>query len=351
MFGAKFNSGIWLTKITRTQADLTRHRITARKVFELLDGIDRGLAPQRVIIKTLDYLGRRADPDYSIARMLITRLLPWDPIKSDVSQLPAVELFLFTHEKDLAILPLAMSAACTATENPIFKINVVAPEYLREQINTLCVTFEFDAHFISDEYLLNKYLLDSWSTIPNVPKMEILKLLTGLETDSGYSLAIDGDTLLLRKRTWVTSQYQTLVVAQEYLQRHTQFNSRVLRIPNCKAVGFVAHHQLISKKTIEDFLTPEYNISSLAADISKSFSMYLTNADPFPSEWQLVGDITLKSKDKTARLAKFSNYGLSRDDLIWDIDNVHNRDQVEVVLNEMRAVAPSLGSLSLHRYK
>lgn len=326
-------------------------RRTLRKLLEFLDGIDRAFLPQNVLIKVLNLLSKRSDPDSSKLRLLVTRLFPWNPLSKVDSDLPSIDIYIFTHKKDLELLPFALSGALTSSSNPINTLNVVAPASLEIEILEVFQKFQFHSKFISDESLFEKHLGQDGSTLPGVPKMEILKLLSALDSPSGISLLIDGDTWLLRKRTWVTVDARILILAQEYLKRHRLFNSEVLGIDTDKGLGFVSHHQLAEKRILQVWLAQVGGIEILAQKIVETYGSYNNSDLAFPSEWQLIGALTVHDVVKKTQIAKFSNYGISRDLLKWKMDDAHNSDDVENLLEKIRRSAPKLGSLSLHRYK
>jgi hypothetical protein len=341
----------WFVMLSKPGTRMPYSRRTFRKLLEFLDRFDHAFLPQNLLIKVLDLVSKKSDPDSSWIRLLVTRLFPWNPLNNDDSDLPSIDIFIFTHKKDLELLPFAISGALSSSKNPIKTLNVVAPASLKLEILEVFQMFQFQSNFLSDESLFKKYLDRDGGDLPGVPKMEILKLLSALDSPSGIALLIDGDTWLLRKRTWVTVNARILVLAQEYLKRHRLFNSEVVGIDTDKGLGFVSHHQVVETRILQDWLEHRGGIEIIAQKIVKCYGTFDRSGSAFPSEWQLIGALTIHDAEKKTHIAKFSNYGMSRDLLRWKMEDAHNSKDIENLLENIRRAAPRIGSLSLHRYK
>jgi hypothetical protein len=285
-----------------------------------------------------------------VARNVSTRLLPWDPLsKSNAS---TIDIFILTSSKDLSILPYSIFFATNSTSNAIGNLYVVAPSVLESEIRKLLGKTSIKYHFLSDESLVAEYLNDVNQGITGTPKMEILKYLCALKSKSGNALVIDGDTLLIRKRNWVSNETQIIPVAQEYLERHIDFSTQVIHKLNRSGLGFITHHQLIRKSFLIDMLNEAGGMDNLAIIFQQTFVDFKRGTSrAYPSEWQLYGDWLSTKYQTQVRYCLFSNIGMAREEFLaansvflTDLPGLHK-------LHERLNSIKGLGSISLHSYK
>lgn len=341
----------WLGALAKEGVELSRIRKFRRFPLELLDKLELNDSTliHKLALAALKMSGNTAKAESSKSRLLLTRFLPVDPLYRE-SQSP-IDLYLLTHTKDVDILPTSLVAAQLSIKKNLQNVYVVGPQEIRATIMEIIERLNLKASYISDEDLLNDFLGKSWETMPRVPRMEMLKILCGLHSRTGKCLVVDGDTVLLRQRTWASQSRTILIVAQEYLLRHLNFNEMILGQKQTSGLGFVAHHQVLDTEELLILVQESDGISALASRFDESYKKYNTDNNVFPSEWQLIGDLRIKSNARNVAFAKFSNYGVSRDAIKWRFATTDTYVEVVKKISELRISCPGLYSLSLHRYK
>jgi len=341
----------WLSGLTAEDADISLIRKVRRYPLELLDKLEMDGANfiPRLALAALKATGSSAKAETSKVRLLLTRLLPVDPL-SKQTQSP-IDLYLLTHNKDLEILPTSLLAAQLSIKENLQSIFIIGPQEIKSMVDEIIGNLNLYANFISDEELLTKYLDESWKTMSSVPRMEVLKILCGLHSTAGISLVVDGDTILLRKRIWASRHKTLLIVAQEYLLRHLNFNEIILGEKQLSGLGFVAHHQVLVADELQILVKSGDGIVTLATKFQDSYKNFTSENNIFPSEWQLIGDLRIKENPRNIAYAKFSNYGISRDSIRWDFAVTDTYEEVVQKISELKRACPGLYSLSLHRYK
>ena len=347
---ANLNSS-WLRGLTAEDQQVSLSHKIRRFPLEFLDKIE--VRNAKVIPKLALYLlklqGSSPKAERSILRLILTRLLPVDPLFNE-KQSP-IDLYLLTHPKDVEILPTSLAAAQMSVRENLQGVFVIGPDEMRSNVTEIFRTLDSPASFISDEEILTKYLGDFWESMPTVPRMEVLKLLCGIHSKSGTALVLDGDTVLLRERTWSSDSRKILILAQEYLIRHLNFNEQILNEKPQSGLGFVAHHQVVIADEVKMLAEKTDGLLGIANKFQDSYVNYTPQNNIFPSEWQLIGDFRITLSPKETLIAKFSNYGISRDSIKWRLTSADTRELVEKRIAEMRDACPGLFSLSLHRYK
>jgi hypothetical protein len=341
----------WLGGLAAEEAEISLVRKFRRFPLEFLDKLelnDAILIP-KMALGALKISGNTAKAETSKFRLLLTRLLPVNPLYKE-TQSP-IDLYLLTHNKDVDILPTSLLAAQFSIKENLQDIVVIGPQEIEVTVMEIIERLNLKANFISDEEILTEYLDKSWKTMTSVPRMEVLKILCGLHSKTGKALVVDGDTILLRERTWTSQSRSLLIVAQEYLLRHLNFNELILGQKQSLGLGFVAHHQVLITDELQTLVQNSNGISVLASKFQESYENYNSENNVFPSEWQLIGDLRIEMNPENLAYAKFSNYGVSRDAIKWNFAAADTHADVVKKISELKRTCPGLYSLSLHRYK
>jgi hypothetical protein len=349
----KADFSTWETLLVGNSSKFSTLRKSRRIILQLLDKKShKRLQADPLALQILRLASYFSGAERLWARFLLTRLLPFDPLK-DAPQ--PLEIFIFTSRKDLEILPLAIVGASESHVGEITAITIVHPQSIQQEV---CAILDSLSDLAvpclqkSDEVLLGQYHLSSSSFAKGNIKMEVVKIIAALESSEESSLLIDGDTVLLKKRNWVTSSNYLLMVAQEYSNSHISYNLRILDQFQKTGLGFVTHHQLIKKKNVSHLVSQFDGISGLAQSFEKSAeAFYLEGAPEFPSEWQLIGDFQLKQDSRAVHLVNFSNLGISRSKLHSLFGQPLHIEDLQKKLNYLRNTAKGLGSVSFHQYK
>lgn len=286
----------------------------------------------------------------NLIRNICTRILPWDPLTT--LHASEIDIFILTSSKDLSLLPYSIYFAIKSSLNPIINLQIVAPKDLESKINVLLEDLPFDYQILSDETLISNYLEPENQNISGTPKMEILKFLCALHSSSGNALVVDGDTLLVKGRNWVSDEVTVISVAQEYLKRHIEFSKAMIRDFNQTGLGFITHHQLIRKDYLKSLLIEVGGIDQLVHRFERTYNEFNLHANhAYPSEWQLYGDWVSTRYVKKVRYCNFSNVGMPRE--VFISSNVNPLEDLSSLdrLREKLTSIKGLGSISLHAYK
>lgn len=340
----------WEERITGNSLGLTATQKVRRLILERIDNFNAiNIKLDKFINCTLFLLSKLPHPERSKIRHLLTRLYP-TPMLNDVPE--ELEIFIFTSAKDLEVLELSILGALQSSKNRVTSLTVVAPSNLELQIQKVLLGIEkiTSLKFLSDEVLLAEYNFDTFKFIrPNI-KMEILKVLAVLSSNCQAALVIDGDTILLKERVWVTKNKQIVLVAQEYTPSHIKFNKKLLRNYRSNGLGFVTHHQIIRRSHLEELISEKNDLLDFVRDFNKSATdYYLYSGQEFPSEWQLFGDFLINRHPGSVALSSFKNLGLSRKKVSFFSGNSDRNAGAE--LARIKQVVPNLASLSFHDYK
>ena len=140
--------------------------------------------------------------------------------------------------------------------------------------------------------------------------MEIIKIMAALKSSTRFALLVDGDTLLLRQRNWVSKNGIIVIVAQEYLKRQIRFNFKKHNLTENQGLGFVTHHQIVDRDLLFKFVSEYGGIHRLTKEFLDSFAHSENYTDIFPSEWQLFADLNLSLSARKVYLCKFANLGV-----------------------------------------
>jgi hypothetical protein len=286
-----------------------------------------------------------------IPRHILSRLYPFDPLRKRPPS--PISVAVLTSEKDLEILPYTISGLKYAVTNSIFGLQIVCPEKIRQRVEETLKELTFSQNIeisvLTDEEILSHVNLENFNFVSSVAKMELLKLLIGYASEYPI-LVLDGDTLLLRARNWISGKDQISPVAQEYFVGHVNFSLRTLDLQEGSGLGYVTHHALFVSEQVRKIIEATGGVERLATEINNGIKKGWGDHGEFPSEWQLYGDSCGMSEAFMKRYpANFSNIGIDRK-LLKLQAHPSEKDCLKL-LSRIKVAAPALGSISLHDYK
>jgi hypothetical protein len=339
----------WNSKIGGEHRGLNISR--RRRALELIEAFVE-LSPisfSWIALKYLKFESKFKFTERSFLRLIFSRFFKFNPI--GVSE-KGYYLVFFCSEKDLDVLPFSIVSARLNTSG-FDQIYVIAPERIRERIQSISVQVNESQNisFLSDEYLLEKYLAESSSRLAGATKMQMLKIVSLFEINSDFAMLIDADTIILRKRAWVDESRFIIQVGQEYLLRHQKFNDLYLKGLCNIGIGFVTHHQILPISQIKKELFPESELNELAIRMQIHFNSRNDWESIYPSEWQIMGQFVYGMKSPKPILVQFSNIGMSKSSFPILTENELELYKIEDEIKRIQSKAPKLGSLSLHSYK
>lgn len=340
----------WEERISAKSLHLNSARKMRRLFLEFLDSWNLPNFHQHMLLNKILFLSTKLpNPDRSKLRHVFTRLYSFSPLKQQPLHL---EIYIFTAKKDLELLDLSIHGAIQSCLNRIASLTVVAPSGIELDVDKVFQKCDkrLNIKFLSDEQLLARFELEDLEFVRTNIKMEILKVLATLHSKSEAVLLIDGDTVILRKLNWITSQKQVVLVAQEYTPEHVSFDKKYLNLKRLSGLGFVTHHQVVRRSHILELISEKNGLLNFVNCFQSAASdFYSLSGFDFPSEWQLFGDFLLSRYPDKAVLTPFKNLGLSRGRIS---DFLENSDRVaSVEITRLIKAVPHAASLSFHAYK
>jgi hypothetical protein len=341
---------IWEEKIAEQNLSFSIAKKSRRIILEFLDTLNLPNFCQHVFLnRILFLLSILPNSEKSKMRHVVTRLYPSSMLK----QAPLdVEIFVFTAKKDLELLELSIFGAIQSCVNRVHLLTVVAPLTLESEVQKVFQKLGpvLKMKFLSDEELLAQYELDDFEFVrPNI-KMEVIKILAALYSSIDAVLLIDGDTILLKRRNWITSDKQVVMVAQEYTPEHVNFDKKCLNSSKLSGLGFVTHHQVIRRSHLVGLISESGELIDFVNVFNSAASdFYLRSGTDFPSEWQLFGDYLLNRHLNKVALTSFKNLGVSRKRIATFLENPEGVASRE--FSRLRIAVPDIASLSFHGYK
>ena len=254
----------------------------------VLNAIRRGL--RRTNSKALGYLARSAYIRATTRRgkhlreprrVLVSLLQPHDPLKREKS-LPSIDLVVPFVEKDLRSLELVLAQALKNVRNPISAIVLITPQnqdntgprFVRGESHELLssilashrnIVVRYDQDVLGPEILAElETRFGKGDRNAGWVTQQLIKLSAALMSEAPASLILDADTLLLSRKTWLSSsRRQLLQLANEY---HTDFMKHTLKhfgVPKELKMSFVTHHQLMQTDVVHHMF-PDGGASLLA---------------------------------------------------------------------------------------
>lgn len=304
-------------------------------------------------IVAIRILGRYKNKSFFRARLLLSNMLPWDPLQ--YAKQSELDIFILTTRKDLEVLPFSIYSVLEniALENS--QLSVITPE--RDLDNVVKI---IDEHFPhsgiitrSDESVLRQFALAP-SMFPNSHSlMQILKFLCVLISSSVDSVVLDGDTLFLRRRNWSTVERLVLVIPPEYVNGHVSFVERIFTDVKHFSLGYTTQSQVMRQLWVQEMIASCGGLYSFVKLFTDAMAEYLEgrSSDIFPSEWQLLGDWMLTYHRKRVVFSSYLNLSLDRSlelprDMISGDSFIISR-----IFSKIESKYRNFGSVSLHAYK
>lgn len=249
-------------------------------------------------------------------RLVKTLSLPVDPLADVARVLPPIDVVIPCGPGDIEVLPRVIEKAPDGTANPIRRIQVVAPP---ATITSLKRAVGTDTDLVDENDLLGASVVASigahFPSRRNWVLQQVVKVASVLTSQAAGVLVLDADTILLRKRTWLTGDgRQVLTPTIEWHQPYYEFLRRLSteqwRTPT---FSFVPHHMMMQPELMARILT-SLHIDGLEALVSAlgEESQYQTES-MFCIEYELYAQGLLNLSPTSAVLAKWSNQNVSRE--------------------------------------
>lgn len=301
------------------------------------------------IIRCLSYLPEKI---CFPLRIFFCRFLPWDPLIGESEG--KLNIFILTTKKDIDVLPFSLVSIIENVGVTNSSFTVVAPQSDLAEIDERISFLNFSQiDCCSDESLLNHFGLKRSQFSSGHSVMQILKFLCALKSTGENTLVLDGDTIFLRRRVWVSKKKVILVVPPEYQLQHVNFVRSYFPQIKHSNLGFTTQAQVIKSAWVAQLLDQCGGIQEVAKVFITAMQGHELRINPkiFPCEWQLYGDWVLNFHRNEIEIASYLNLSGNRDEFLPQNYRDISRKEIVDWLSNLTKMLKSTSSLSLHAYK
>ena len=249
-------------------------------------------------------------------RLTRTLSLPVDPLSDAKQSAPPIDVVIPCGPGDVEVLPRVIESAPNGTSNSIRRIQVVAP---KATLTALKHVVDAEIELIDENDLLGACVVtsiaDRFPTRRNWVLQQVVKVGAVIASQVEGVLILDADTLLLRSRTWLTSDgRQVLTPTIEWHQPYYDFLRRLSSNRWASPeYSFVPHHMLMQPGIMTRLLAslgidgPQGLVDALGDE-----SQYQTES-MFCIEYELYAQGLRILSPQSAVLAKWSNRNVPRE--------------------------------------
>lgn len=264
------------------------------------------------------------------------------PILAEIAKdnaVPAIEILFICAGKDLELLPMAVAAALTATQqHDSHGVTIVVPE--RDLVHARNLTFPknqritimCESEKIPEQ--IQKHLKEVFQDRAGWVTQQILKVLCVTESTAPGVLVCDADTILTLSRLWFNDKgNQILTPSWECRASYYRFLADLGLGSPTPEYTFVSHHMLMQPKFMMEARS-YVNWENLQKIVDSLINAYDgEDLSPFCIEFELYAQYMMQFRSEKVHLAKWSNISLAR-----------NKQ------HELQELRNSYASVSLHDY-
>lgn len=312
----------------------------ADKKFNLLDSYCF-----RILIWALKGLSNQIELDTE--RFIYANNLRFQSFDKNIAEDPnfkkTVDIAVVAAEKDFPLIKKCLFFASNSLDSYFSgKVYVIVPEASKQKCSqSLRELEELDIEIISEDEIIDS---ESRSLLRNRfghrygwVLQQLLKVAQVVRSPSSYTLIVDCDTLLLKKRRWIDQQGHLLFASWELNKPYYSFLSILGIGRDLPKYTFVTHHMLMQRELMNSALT-HIGISRISQLIKILIDFKSESESPFCLEYELYAQYLESYKEDSFQLEKWSNLSVPREDVL-DLSN-------EQLLNRYRNYA----SISAHSF-
>jgi hypothetical protein len=324
-------------------------------ILRFSDGISdlRKILLRPLLLRLLKFSSFLPEQVIFPVRILLARLLPWDPLSLEKSC--SMSLYLLTTRKDLDVLPYSLTSVIKNIASNESVVTVVSPHDCISEITLLIKNMGLEDRIDakSDESILEQFDLKR-DDFPNGHSlMQVLKFLCVLSSQNEASIVLDGDTVFLRRRVWATENKAVLVVPPEYQASHVRFVTKYFPTVRKSRLGFTTQAQVMNKEWVEEMFNSVGGFKYVISSFTGAMRCHIANVelDSFPCEWQFLGDWLMTHKRESIEVGSYLNMSSDRNLYISSPISDVSEEFLNSLLRILSEDFPSVASLSLHAYK
>lgn len=249
-----------------------------------------------------------------IMRMVVLSLWSDDPLRREMRP-PEIDLAVVFAEKDCELVPFVVAGAIESSANPVSTVRLITPDWkVSGAMNALTLvrelqsTFGFALETFEDEELLGREKLDALRChgIPDRGfgwvAQQVLKLTAVLLSQEKATLVVCADTVLTYKRTWLNSEGQQVLMANEWFRPlWTQDVEAFLGLKKSVPFSFITHHQLMQREIVAEIF----------GNRGERMVEWALTASKRIAEYETYGTFLYEVHPERAVMARFGNLEVS----------------------------------------
>lgn len=292
--------------------------LTLTKYFEHYSQVSKTPRFFHVFFLAPSLIRRRFQNFPSLVRFIRSNQLESCLLSRRDSELPPIEALIVCAPKDFFLISMCIDALVEHSMNRILMVSVVVPDgteklceqHITKSKNRELVRVVPESLFIdADSLVLLK------SKFPEGHGWVLQQFLTikfCSQSNLAGVLAINADTLLLRKQIWLNAKgEQLLMVSSEYHKPYYELLNRLNPRLNDHSRTFITHHMLFQPILLNQFFDEVgcHNASELLERILDLADYSVVS--PICMEFEFYAQHMMLLHPNRVQLRKFSNIGVS----------------------------------------
>jgi len=243
------------------------------------------------------------------------------PVDWSASQpLPAIEVFIPCHPRDLPFLARTLPVTLQSVGNPVSRVVIAAPadivDTVRDRLDTDALVPAAGSPGVIDVQVVDERSIcaaELRARIANVLPDRVgwlyaqaLKLVFAEGSSARGVLLVDADTVLTRPRAWLDANgRQPLLPTYEWYPAYYQLLAH-LGVPVRPNTSFIAHHMLIQPELLR-LILGRLDIASVGELVDRVLSIMAANPPANCSEYELYAHGLCAWAPERFTLARWAN--------------------------------------------
>ena len=230
--------------------------------------------------------------------------------------LPEIELMVCAVQKDFHLLERCIRQAIKHSANPIGSVNVIVPRGQVESCKTLISKFldgrTTQVRVLNEESLISEHsrelLRQALGNSYGWGLQQFLTVAFVLASKSEGVLAVNADTIILRRRTWLNmSGRQEVLVSSEYHRPYYEVLKKINSDLSKIEYTFICHQMLFQPHLLKEYLSKIH-----ASSVEQFIDITLSKSDcsvrsPFCIEFEFYAQSLYEYDRELMLLLRFGN--------------------------------------------
>ena len=293
--------------------------LTLTRYFEHYSKISHRPQYSHILLLIHSLVWRRFQNFQSLLRFIRANQLQGGSLAFQDSEFPGIEGLIVCAPKDFPLLSMCVDSLVENSMNPVLKVSIIVPD---ASIN-LCEEQVSSARnrdlvkIVPESGLLNTSSLSLLkSKFPQGHGWVLQQFLTisfCSQSEQAGVLAINADTMLLRKQAWLSDLgNQVLMVSSEFHEPYYELLSKMNPRLRDRSRTFITHHMLFQPRLLNQFLSDlGYHNASELLERTLELTDYSV-VSPICMEFEFYAQHMMLLHPGRVQLRKFANVGVSR---------------------------------------